>query len=64
MSLECGTNECNATAINQIYWPGKPPMPTCEFCTKRARNIAQAMGFYLHVSKLANEEESRNIGAT
>ena len=46
---ECGTNSCQETASIRMFWPGKEPMPVCVPCADRAKNIAEAMGFYLHM---------------
>ena len=49
---ECGTKTCEAKGVNHVFWPGREPLPMCEPCTDRAKNISAAMGFYLHVEPL------------
>lgn len=44
----CGSVTCQQPATLRMFWPGRPPQPTCAACLQRARGVAEVMGFYLH----------------
>ncbi len=39
---------CGAAAVARMFWSGSAPIDVCAECLRRALEIAQAMGFYLH----------------
>lgn len=39
---------CGEVAVVQVYWPGKPPLPSCPEHMTQALGVAGVMGFYLH----------------
>lgn len=50
--MKCGQKTCNAEATCRFFWPGNPPLPSCEPCKERALAAAKAMGFFLHVEPI------------
>lgn len=50
--LKCGQQTCNEPATCQLFWPSEPPLPSCDLCAKKAKNISAAMGFYLHIEPI------------
>ena len=60
--MVCGSENCQEEAVARAFWPGKEPIYFCPACLTRARNVAVAMGFYLHVEVLDNENSDGKTG--
>ncbi len=53
-SLQCaqhvkGGGVCSLVATHRMFWPGHEPISVCEAHKKQALEIAEAMGFTLHM---------------
>lgn len=48
----CGVANCDAGAVANVYWPGKPPMPMCQGCVSCAEHIGSIMSFHLPTEPL------------
>lgn len=46
------TEQCPNEAKARMFWPGNEPLYICDRCAAGAKNIANAMGFYLHFEEI------------
>lgn len=47
-AVACGSVSCLHPATERMLWPGRADwQPVCERCARRARNLAELMGFRL-----------------
>ncbi len=47
---------CGQPAVAMMYWPNNPALPVCAEHKAKAEQIANAMGFYLEFTALADTE--------
>lgn len=47
----CGQKDCDEAAVYHLFWPGRPPLASCDGCKQKAEGIAENMGFDLRVEK-------------
>lgn len=49
MNSECCQLTCNDIGTHLVYWPGQGKKRMCKLHAEKARRIAGAMGFSLHI---------------
>lgn len=54
----CGQALCTNDATHAMYWPGRGRSLVCAQHEKRAKEIAEAMGFELHTEPLADAPQN------
>lgn len=52
MMRECCNVGCNQPATHRVFWPGQGAKEMCDEHMAKAKRIADAMGFSLHVHAL------------
>ncbi len=50
---KCKSSGCAGVPAWVVTWPGQHPSPMCQRCADRAKGVADAMGFPLAMSRLA-----------
>lgn len=48
----CSQFECEAVPLWRVFWPGQGPRLMCETHALKARAVAEAIGFYLHIEAI------------
>lgn len=48
----CKSADCHTSAVANVYWPGKPPMPMCQRCVSCAERVSSVIGAHLHTEAL------------
>lgn len=51
---QCCNHECTKPATMCTYWPGQGEQQFCQYHGDQALDVAQAMGFELHVEKISS----------
>lgn len=49
LNNECCQDNCSDTATHKVYWPGQGCKKMCAIHAAKARRIAEAMGFNVHI---------------
>jgi hypothetical protein len=52
LNNECCQTNCSEQATYKVYWPGDKPKLICEQHKMMAKNVAGAMGTYVHTEKI------------
>jgi hypothetical protein len=52
---QCCQTKCTNKADYKVFWPGRPALPMCIFCAEKAKDIAEAMGMYLHTEEIKHD---------
>lgn len=56
--MKCCTKTCESPATVHVHWPGQE-RDMCKPCSRRAQLVADAMGFKLAVSSIAEARSPR-----
>lgn len=57
-------NKCGAPAMFRYTWPGKDETVCCALCAMKLQNIAQAIGLYLQMIPLSEEDKMNGLACT
>lgn len=55
-TTRCNQVGCDLPATHRVFWPGKPPAPTCVGHERIAVGIGRAMGLHVHSEQLEATE--------